>query len=83
MVTAIIWNEIEQLNYAISDKDLRKYHGIYVGAVEPDDFEPSGSYDDMAKELSIEAENFKFVTIAEFADAIKQGAFVIECGSVP
>ena len=83
MKTAIIWNEIESLKYAVIDGDLRKYHGIYGNMVEPEGFQPKGEFEDLSFQMSDDFEEIEFCTLDVFAEAIREGAYVIECGFIP
>jgi hypothetical protein len=86
MKTAVIWNEIEELKYAVIGGDLSKFQGVYCNSSQPEDFDESnGLYDDLSEELAEVSENFEFVTIDKFASVIREGADckVIECGFLP
>lgn len=81
MKTAIIWNEIDKIRYTVIDGDYRKFNGMYINAIDNDLH--------MEEELSDllytkDGELLRdFITIESFADAIRDGAFLIECGFFP
>ena len=83
MKTAIIWNEIDSLKYAVIDGDFRKYQGIYVNMIEPDDFHTKGKFEELGELMSADFDGMEFCSIGAFAQAIRDGAYVIECGFLP
>lgn len=83
MKTAVIWNEIEQIKYFVVDGDFRKYQGVYVNMIEPEGFLPKGKFEDIADQMIIDFEDNEFRSIEEFSKAIRDGAYVIECGFFP
>lgn len=83
MKTAIIWNEIDSLKYAVIDGDFRRYQGIYINMIEPDDFQPKGKFEELGLQMDEDFQYIKFCSIEDFAQAIRDGAYVIECGFLP
>jgi hypothetical protein len=80
MKTAVIWNELEQLRYVVIDGDWNRFQGVYINSVEEQDLQDELVklvYDGSGKEL------LPFVTIDVFAEAIREGAAVVECGFLP
>lgn len=81
MKTAIIWNEIEDLKYVVVDGDYTHLHGVYINMADNDP--------DKERELSglVYDEEFCFkhqpLLLDAFADAIRDGAALIECGFLP
>ena len=78
--TALIWNEIEELKYAIVDGDLRKYSGVYINNAEQENLgnELSELIFDSKGEYKIE-----FSELPEIQDAVIHGAYLVECGFIP
>lgn len=83
MKTAVIWNEIETLRYAVMSGDYRKYHGVYANMLEPDGFQPKGEFENLADQMLEDFSEMIFCSITEFAEAIRDGAHVVECGFLP
>ena len=74
MKTAIICNLIgEGIKYLVVDGDKRHLHGYIIGC---DDMEPH------IEEEILKTQEEKPVTLEEFAQAIRDGAHVIEFGFV-
>ena len=74
MKTAIIFNRIgDEIKYLVFDGDKRHLHGYIIGC---DDIEPHIE-EEILKEQEAEP-----VTLEEFAQAIREGAHVIEFGFV-
>lgn len=81
MKSAIIWNEIETLRYAVVEGDWREFEGVYINACDSDqdvvDRLSALVYDETYKEA------LNFCTIDVFAEAIRNGAVAVECGFLP
>ena len=81
MKTCIIWNEIDDLKYLVLDGDYRKYHNAYIN--------DTNSNENLEEELTDIIFNsngeykVSFISIDEFAEEIKNGASLIECGFIP
>lgn len=81
MKTAIIWNEIEQIKYTVLDGDYRKYHMVYINSTDSDEQLINELDSIFFTETGVCKVNF--ISIDQFADSIRNGAFLIECGFIP
>ena len=82
MKTAIIWNEMGEIRYAVLDGDYRRLHSIYINDSHYyNQHDENDLYQLFIDKNGEEKDNF--VHISTFADAIRDGAFLIECGFVP
>jgi hypothetical protein len=80
MKTAVIWNEIEELKYAVIDGDLSKYHDLYINSIVDQDKE---ELLDELIELQGNWDDSIFCSIEQFRQAIVDGAKLVECGFIP
>lgn len=79
--SAVIWNEIEDLRYLVLDGDLSKFEGVYINSTNSDEELQRQLNDTIYNEEGLH--RFKFVTLNEFAEAIRAGAVAVECGFLP
>lgn len=81
MKSAIVWNEFEELKYAVVDGDWTEFQDIYINGVDDNqelqDKLSSKVYNQDGKTI------IDFCTIYDFANAIRLGAVVVECGFIP
>ena len=81
MKSAIIWNEIETLRYAVVEGDWREFEGVYINACDSDQDKVDRLlalvYDETYRQT------LNFCTIDVFAEAIRNGAVAVECGFLP
>lgn len=76
--TALIWNSDAEIKYSIVDGDLSKLNGIYL--------DPCNEWNPEENELFQKIFNsdgeykIKFCNLKEFAEAIRNGANIVECG---
>jgi len=79
MKTAIIYNTFEELSYYVVEGDLRKFNGIYVNMVPPENYTEE-QYDNLSDEMINLLDTATKTSLDDFARAIRSGANVIECG---
>jgi len=81
MQSAVIWNEIERLRFAVVEGDWSPFQGVYINDSSADnkvlDQLSSLVYGEEGQEI------IEFCEIEEFAKAIKLGAVAVECGFLP
>lgn len=80
MKTAIIFNEGD-IQYFVLDGDHRELHGAYINDCGTSD-EVAQSLSDLFYTTDGQAIH-EPVSIKQFAAAIRDGAFLIECGFLP
>jgi hypothetical protein len=80
MQSAVIWNEIDQLRYAVVKGDWSRFQGVYIN----DSLANRELVDELtALVYSPEGQTLiKFCHIDIFAAAIREGACVVECGCI-
>lgn len=80
MKTAVIWNDFETIKFIIVDGDWSRFEGVFINSV---------NNEELQTELSALVYDAKFnfaipeVTKKEFAQEIRQGAEIVECGFIP
>jgi hypothetical protein len=79
MKTAVIYLISDELMFFVVEKDLRHYNNVYVGMAPPPDVSES-DYKKLSHGLLKELNDTSKVSLEEFADAIRSGAYAIECG---
>lgn len=87
MKTAVIFNEVETLRYAVVDDDWTRFHDVYINAIDTD----SKLATDLSElvwysggdDIDPGGERLQFCELSEFAQSIRDGAFVVECGFLP
>jgi hypothetical protein len=88
MKTAVIYNTIEKIWYGVEEGDWTKFQDVYINQVSE-----TGQQEELQKELNDllyggEGDNegklqLNTVDLKEFAEAIRAGALVVECGFLP
>lgn len=80
MKTAIVWNEFESIKYCIVDGDWSEFEGTFINGQWRGKLQKKLSklaYDDQCEfKLNI-------VSKQEFAQEIRRGAEIVECGFMP
>lgn len=80
MKTAVIWNEFDTIKYLVVDGDWSRFEGVFINSVDNEELQ---------NELSalVYDSDYQFaipeVTKQEFANAIRDGAEIVECGFIP
>ncbi len=81
MQTAIIFNHFEYIEYFVIEGDHRNLQNVYINSDECADEDC-----DKLNELFYNEDGDVIQTPVDiniFAEAIRQGAFVVECGFIP
>lgn len=78
MKTALIYNDTEELLYAVVDGDWSEFQGVYIN----DSLQDPEVCDELNARLFYDdgKPRIKFCHIDEFAQAIREGATVVEVG---
>lgn len=80
--SAVVWNECEGgLKYFVAEGNWQKFQGVYINSCD-DNEELQQELNDKVYEEDGDYE-IKFCSLDEFANAIRHGAFVVECGFLP
>jgi len=81
MKTALIWNEIESLRYAIVEGDMSRFHDVYINSMKSDEM----LQDELCKTIYDDDGllKIKFCTLRELQDAVVDGAVLVEAGFLP
>ncbi len=78
--TAVIWNDFESIKYLLVKGDWSRFEGVFINSVDNEELQ---------KELSdmVYDSEYQFVipnvSKQEFAEEIRQGAEIVECGFIP
>jgi hypothetical protein len=82
--TAIIWAEDTSLTYFVLDGDFRQFHQVYIGGNYEEDVEKNEELEEGLDKLMFVSGDHKHspVTLDQLADAVRAGAYLIECGQL-
>jgi hypothetical protein len=85
MQTAIIWNEIEKLEYLLVNDDWREFDGIYLNKAAPDGFDSDlwNALQTSLYDKLFENGEKHTITLQELRERVVNGAYLIEAGFLP
>ncbi|WP_417744735.1 hypothetical protein [Rosistilla oblonga] len=75
--SALIWNDIDELLYAVVDGDWSRFQTVYINGTDSIDLRK-----ELERRVCGEEGEYliKFCGIYEFTKAIRDGAVAVECG---